>query len=259
VRVLLSGLLLAAMPLLCRADWTPPEHPDVQALLKEAESDIDAERNAEALTKLQWLYQNVLGFAPAMYGVRNSYLLEDWNRLAQSYPPAAHQLAAERDHAIADVRSGTDEREAYYRFVDVTAISRELNDDPAVRDLFAWLDSNKPELARRAYAVAQPALVRAHSYQLCGKYLEPEQKLRREIELRKLGLKTEAEYPDSPGFANHHFSNQSELMVALLMQNGRKDEAGKIAAAALDEWDDPDFRSEMAEALKGRVPAPWPQ
>lgn len=261
MRTYLLGLLGILLPLLCSADWVPPEHPDAQGILREAESDIEAERNADALAKLEWLYHNVLSFAPAMYGVRNSYLLVDWSKLGQSYPPAAQRLAAEREQAEADVRKGSASRETFNRFNDVVAISRELKDDAAPHELFAWLDANQPEIARAVYPVAQPALVRAKAYPLCGKYLEPQKKLQREIELRRMNLKLEAEQAnqkDMPAFANPRFSNQTELLVSLLMQNGRKEEAAKIAAEALKEWDDAEFRAGMAEALKGRVPAPWP-
>jgi len=52
-----------------------------------------------------------------------------------------------------------------------------LKDDAATRELFVWLDGNRNEVASQVYDLAQPSLVRAKDYALCGKYLQPQKAL----------------------------------------------------------------------------------
>ena len=54
------------------------------------------------------------------------------------------------------------------------------------------------------------------------------------------------------------FTNKTTTLVALLVVNGRKSEAEKIAQDAKQEWDNRAFHAKLDDALHGRVPEPWP-
>jgi hypothetical protein len=231
------------------------------SILREAKADVDAKRSVDALSKLAWLYDHALSYAPAMYGVRNSYVLDTWRELARSYPPAMARLKMVRDDAAAHVRQDAVSRETYNHFADFAAISRELHESASVKDLFVWLDGNRPDLAQEVYSLAQGPLVRARAYRLCGKYLAPQESMElylhqyAAMRTHETGSASAGEMPD---FAHKFFANRTESLVALLVQNGRNNEARKSADTALAEWDDNGFRLAMAAALKGRVPEPWP-
>lgn len=251
-------MLLFAVPILCAADWTAPPQADPRAVLAGAEQDLQARRYADALAGLLWFHQHALDAGPDLYALRLTRALQDWAALGRAWPPALERLRAQREAAAEQVRQGQDPRRA---FNDVLAIDRVLGQDAATRGLFLWLDAHRPDLAAQVYDQAQAALVRAGDYALCGKYLTPDRTLARLLEQYRLTL-TLAEGADDAaalrGFARHTLANQSGLLVALLVRNQRRDEAGRIAAAVLRERDDPDLRDTLEQALSGTVPDPWP-
>lgn len=253
-----AALFLFAVPALCTAQWTPPAQPEPRAILAEAERDTQARRYDDALSRLVWFHRHALDLAPELYALRLSRALQDWAALARVYPPALQALRAQREAAAAQVRQEQDPRRD---FNEVLAIDRVLGEEGATRALFLWLDAQRPEAAAKVYEQAQAALVRAHDYAVCGKYLSPDKTLARIIEQYRLTLDLAEGAENAPAlreFARHTLSNQAGLLVALLVQNHRRDDAGRIAAAALRAWDDAGFRDLLGQALSGSVPEPWP-
>lgn len=253
-----AAFLLFAIPILCAAEWTPPAHADARAILAEAEQDLQARRYGEALAGLLWFHQHALDAGQELYALRLTRALQDWAALGRVYPPALERLRAQREAAAAQVRQGQDLRRG---FNEVLAMDRVLGQDGATRELFLWLDAHRPELAAQVYDQAQAALVRARDYGLCGKYLRPDRTLARMLEQYRLTLALAEGADDAAAlrdFARRTLANQAGLLVALLVQNHRRDEAGGIAAAVLRERDDPDLRDQLNQALSGAVPEPWP-
>ncbi len=217
-----------------------------------------AKHYANALAKLVWFHEHALDTAQGLYGVRLSYALNDWKSLGQFYPPALDKLRAERDIAADHVRSGDGAR-GYFN--EVVAIDRVLGEDTATRELFVWLDANRNEVAAQVYDIAQASLVRAGDYALCGKYLQPQKTLQGILDQYRVvtQLAASSERPEEmKTFAQKTLANKTGLLVALLVQNRRKDEANAIAAQAVKEWDDAGFRTQLIDALSGQVPQPWP-
>jgi hypothetical protein len=228
------------------ADWKPGENPDPQKILQEAQADAKAGRYEDALAKHVWFHENALKYEPSMYGVRLSFALSYWEELGTAYPPAREKLRSVRDQAASEVRAGNDAR---HRFHDVAAINRVLDDPTQTKDLFVWLDTNNPKLATEVFDIAQPSLVLAKEYRLCGKYLDPDRSFERALELRDETSSMSvdpAHREDMRAFADKHFTNEVTTLVALLAVN---------AKAA---WRDPVFHDQLDKALKGEVPAPWP-
>jgi hypothetical protein len=240
------------------APWSPGENPEPFAILKEAKADAAAGRYPDALAKHVWFFENALKYAPAMYGVRLSFALSDWKALSDSYPPALEKLKAERDEAAAKVRESRDSR---HSFNDFASINRELGEDAKTEELFLWLDANSPASASAVYDLAQPSLVRARKYGVCGKYLAPDHSLERMI-CHYTELKQMKDDPDSQqhmnDFADNSLSNGVGTLVALLVVNGRTPEAYRAVEGALKVRDDPAFRAQIESALRGEVPPPWP-
>lgn len=275
------ALLMLCLPILAHAVWTAPDNPDPQEVMNSVSADIgplrysilpsfgaadDDSVKADLLARLVWFEQNALRLQPSQLVVRDSFAVDDWHYLATVYPPALVELNAARDRAEARVRDGT---EALDSFAELTAIDRQFDAESKTAELFTWLDVNRPELARKTYEIAQPALIATKQYALCGKFLDSEKMLRSQISsyrwFRDSGNKPVA-WSVSGFFLNHInlqageniYKNASTNLVALLVLNDRKDEAIQIAAHAEKELDDADYRAAMERALTGELPPTWP-
>jgi hypothetical protein len=238
--------------------WTPPDPPDPEAVLAQARKDVAAHHDEDALAELNWFHEHALDTAQGLYGLRLTSALKLWSTLAQAYPPALIKLQAEREAAAAHVRSGDGAR-GYFN--EVLAIDRALGQGQKTGELFAWLDTNRNETASQVYDLAQPALVRAKNYTLCGKYLQPQKALQGILDQYRLQMQLAgtADRPEpAQDFARKTLVNRSGILVGLLVQNHRREEADAIAGQAIKAWDDPSFREQLLSALSGDVPEPWP-
>ena len=254
-------LTLMSSPAL--AAWTPPANPNPDKILREAQDDARAGRYADALAKHVWFHENALKYAPAMYGVRLSFALSYWRSLADLYPPALTKLKAVRDDAAMSVRKGRDPRNA---FIDFASINRELGDEEQTKDLFRWLDSTSPEMARQVFDSAEPALIQAKEYQLCGKYLDPDRAFQRIVELyretermaRDPALAMGEYAKEIEEHSTRSFANEAATLVAVLVLNDRRADAERIAAEAMNESDSAALKEALPKALKGELPPRWP-
>lgn len=230
------------------SEWTAPESPDPQAILYEARADRKAGRYDLALAKHLWFHQNVLKVDESYYGVRLSYALADWVDLAGVHPPAQAALARTRDEALADFKARRGEHSGYAAFNDFEAINESLGDDALTVATFVALDEDDPARAKDVSNLAQPALIRARQYSLCGKYVRPEEDFDRAVEFYQCGRQI-----DNSG-SGALFTNGVTTLLAILVVNGRRREAEEIADKARREWDDAGFHAAIETALAGVVP-----
>lgn len=255
----LLALLLAVLSSAINAGWTPPPDPKPAEILKEAQADAEAERYEDALAKHVWFYRNALKHERSLYGVRLSFALSSWVRLAEVYPPALEKLKAVRDEDAETARKGgEDAREAFHGF---ETINENLTEEEKTKDLFVWLDHNKPNVAKQVFDLAKPALVKTKEYKLAGKYLDPANDFKRLAHDYK-ELTLQAEKTESGArlkqFGERRFTNGVATLIALLVVNDRKYEAAQIAEAASREWNSPEFLAALKKAWEGNVPDPWP-
>lgn len=252
--LLVTLVSLAAVPAL--SDWTPPENPSPTAILHSARDDAQHGRYEDALAKHVWYHENALKIQRSQAGVRLSFALKDWKKLGELYPPALEKLKQTRDEAGQQAKKGAD---VFRSFHDFTAINRVLGDERKTVKLFKELDLRDSDETLKVFRVAEPALVRAKEYALCGRYLDPAKQIEGIVRMYRIGKEYEAKHPERPSdFATKNFINESTTLVALLVVNDRKDEAEEAAKAFRQERDDADFRAALDEALKGNVPKPWP-
>ena len=252
------SVLLLLMTSMAQADWTPPADPDPQAILQEAQDDTRAERYEDALAKHVWFHENALKLRPSLYGVRLSFALSYWRELGKAYAPALIKLQSIRDEAGKNVREGHGAKEA---FRDFAAINKTLGQEVMTKDLFVWLDSHKPEAAEDAFNTAEPALVRTKEYHVCDHYLKADESYQASLRSfqRNQQLATDPQFGGRLGdFGKKKFSNEVTILVALLVVNDRRAQAESIVAAAVKDWDNPQFKEQLDQALGGVVPEPWP-
>ena len=252
--ILLSALAIVAAD----EPWKPSENPDPAKILQEAQEDRRAERFEQALDKHVWYHRNALKHQPAQSGVRRSFALSYWKELADAYPPALFKLMEIREEAVTNVSAGQDLRQ---QFADLAAMNKYLGEEARTKDVFAMLHTQQPDAAKQVFALAQPALVKAKEYRLCGNYLDPDASSRRLIAMFHTTKRLAKNSPFAErqlDFSNKKFTNDAATLVALLVVNYRKPEAEKVAQDAKKEWEDAAFHKAVDEALKGNVPDPWP-
>jgi hypothetical protein len=231
-----------------RDDWPPQGEPDPQRILQEARSYARNGRHAEALKRHLWFHDHALKYQPSLYGVRLSFALSDWRRLGSRYPPALEELKKVRDEAADRVRGGEGDRKVFHdAFHDFVAINRVLDDEDRTVELFAWLDAHFPNRAREVIDIAQPVLMKAKEYGLCGRHVDPDASLKR----LRFRLRTTMAQDRSRSFALDVAS-----LVASLVINDRKAEADRVAAKALLDVDTSYFRDRLDRAKRGEAPEP---
>jgi hypothetical protein len=239
------------------ADWTPPKDPHPSKILDEAEADTAAGRYEDALSKHEWFHRNALKHEPALYGVRLSFALSDWAKLAAAYPPALEKLKSIRDEAAANIRAA---KASFNAFHDFTSINNYLKEDDKTKELFVWVDANNPSLAKKVYDLAQPTLIQAKEYAVCGKYINPDPRRILDSYRSIKGMAQDGRFDKtSPGevkklqeHAEKNLKNQTAILVALLVLNERN--ADRLAAEAAKLWDDPQFKQQLEKARNGEVP-----
>jgi len=232
----------------------PLDAPDPHSLLRRAHEDFLAKRYDDALAKYLWFHRHAVTVQPAMCGVRLSFALSAWHRLAQLHPPAMVALEETREEAIARVRRGEDLEES---FGDAAAINRERGKSRVTVELFEELHRRDPEEAKRIYREAEPALLKAEAFELCGRYIDPSRDFERAIRTFGYIKNRTGSHNMSSSLAEtleRHFIHSTATLVAILARNGRLAEAKWVADQAGAEWDDPTLRARLEEALAGVVP-----
>ena len=239
--------------------WTPPEAPDPSEILHSAAADIQAGAHADALAKHLWFHHNALRHEPALAGVRLSFALGDWLKLAGVYPPARAAFVRTRDETEAAFAA---DPSSFDLFHDLAAINQYLGDGLRTAHAFASVARRDPAAAEGLYRVAEPFLVAAGRYEECGPYLDPSHRLwfaRRSYEEMS---EFEAEMPEGKGqpprLARTFYVRDIATLVGLLALNRRPDEAGQVRGEALAVVDDEEFRAMLDAAMLGHLPPPGP-
>jgi hypothetical protein len=233
--------------------WIPPQNPDPMKILAEARADTTAGQYTNALAKLVWFQQDTHKAEPLWFA------LNDWSNLDAVYPPALEKLEAIRDEAEKNVRNKN--LRAFDNFLDFQEINEVFGANEKTKELFIWLDSNKPGVAKSVFDLADPALIDAKEFQLCGKYINGDVNYKEDLELYKDDMQRAKE----PKFgkrlqdwAEKTFINRTTTLIALLVVNDRKAEAQQVADKISKEPNIPEFKTEIQKALNGEVPVPWP-
>ena len=249
------------LPIQAAEVWSPPENPDagtIDAVREEARRDVRAGRYEVALAKHVWYHNNSLKYGVGQGGVRLSFALGEWMELAGKYPPALERLKAVRDEAGRKAVSES-VRSAWQYFHDFSSINRKLGESTETRKLFLQLHKDDPDKAERFYHIAEPVLIRAKDYKLCGKYVDPDVLVPRIIRNYQSSRDLENRFP--PDFKQHTertMTNKSATLVGLLAVNNRNDEAVDAAKKLKAAWDNESYHAAIDDALTGKVPDPWP-
>lgn len=240
--------------------WLPPDSPDPRAILNEAREDHTAGRYHLALAKYVWFHNHALEHSPSLSGVRLSFALADWLKLADEFPPAMTELKQVRERAEARFRrSGGD----FAAFHDFASLNRHLGEEARTAEAFKLLDRMDSEAARRVYRLAERALLSQSEYGICGKYIEPEVQLAEAVHAYRITRDHEAQRAPTgrrpPPVARRFFVQDVATLIALVVQDDRHQQAQEVFDAAIGELDDEPFRAALYAAMTGHFPEPWPR
>jgi putative intracellular protease/amidase len=222
--------------------------------LMAARTAAEEGRHAEALAEYLWYHDNALKERPSQAGVRLSYALGYWWRLAQDYEPARLALETVRRDKTARLIAGDGD---WSLFNDVVAINRTMENETATAALFAELAPLHPALARSCVDLALPALVMTQNFALAAPFFDgPQSWLDAQTDVFNhmiaMGRERAMEQFHFDVSVQHHLS-RVRLMLAMLTGLGRASELDAVKAQAIDAIIDTgareDFRRALAETI----------
>lgn len=218
---------------------------DPGKVLDDARRDADAGRYEQALQKQIWFHEHALETAPAYYGVRLSFALEQWIELGKKYPKALDELKKIRDKDVRVLLSGKGDADL---FMDVDAIDSSLNEQETTVTLFKQLDKTQPAFASSVSYRAQDALVKAGEYSLARKYLgDPQKQFASAQQAYQEGLayasgKTGKEHEMSQHAFEQIFAKRIVELITILDKTGEHQSAKDMQSQALKVLDNSTIR-----------------
>ncbi len=166
----------------------------------------------------------------SLYGVRLSYCLSGWSRLADQFVGAKNRLIEKQQEVLTEYKA----RKVPEKYHDYYAISRCLDKtDDAISEFLLVNEANQESAARIVKFVWEDLIKREH-WQVCNQFLdEPVQKMDESFAIfdEQLRLRTV-----NPQFATEKFENHiiesliasvNELIL-VLRHNERKDDVAII-------------------------------
>ncbi len=124
-------------------------------------------RFAEALREYVWFHEHALEHQLSQYGVRLSFALNDWMRLAAEYPPALRKLQSIRDRKTSILEQG---KGSHSLFHDVVAINEALEEPHKSFELLKKLESANRVLANECGTLAIDAVLSAGDFAMAQRH-----------------------------------------------------------------------------------------
>lgn len=209
---------------------------DLHQYLNKTRQLVSEGNYREALNRFQWFHNYSLKYQPTIDGVRLSYAVADWRKLADVYPPAMESLIKTRDESSNMIKLGNTSK-GYYNcdlFGDVVALNDALNDNEGAVRLFKILDEEQPPFAKRCRVFAEQAVIQAKQYTLAAKYMRvPMQQF---LEIKGL-----------VDYQKNNLVEESLKLIALSLSVGDNDTAYEISTAALAVVDDYRLHSAISD------------
>ncbi|MFK7820624.1 MAG: hypothetical protein AB8G99_18025, partial [Planctomycetaceae bacterium] len=165
--------IVFSIPVFAQEQWKPPEdtgQDSLQRVIREVKRDRLNGHYKTALAKHVW-YHRESRFVPALGGVRLSFVMSDWEELAEVYPAAVKAMRDMRDEAAAIVKGSGPDNEAGGALQDVHIFNQRLNETNKSVEMFQWLHKNKPFVARLRFRTVSSILIEQERYELCKDYV----------------------------------------------------------------------------------------
>lgn len=151
------------------------KQPEILNTLRDAQLAHEAGDFVNALHFYEYFFDHALDDDPyALYGVRLSYCLDGWAKLAEIFIEAKNRLQQKQQAVLDDYLS----TKVIEKFHDYYCISSVLDEQQAALQTFNELHANNPKSAAKLAKYVWDDLVIAENWLMCSTLLEqPEQKL----------------------------------------------------------------------------------
>ncbi len=224
---------------------------DMQAYRNQTRKLVREGKHAEALERILWFHDNALEHDPGMSGVRLSFALSDWNRLADDYPPAGIALLEVRDRTTKRL---LEDGGNFQLFQEAAAINRTLEDDAGTVHLFEQMEKSYPRKAPRYWIVAKDYVIAAKRYDLAGRYMKDlDADYRRVKQMYDLNLKLSNDPKfgaDHKNYTERTFTNSVLQLIEVALATDRRQDAESIQKQALAVRDDTKIRNAIPPSDK---------
>lgn len=151
------------------------ETPQIMQVLQDAQLAHEAGDFVNALKFYEQFFDHALDDDPyALYGVRLSYCLDGWARLAQEFVGAKNQLTSKQSGCLALYL----DKKQPESFHDYYAISIALGEQGIALEQFFQINESSSKSASRLIKYVWQDLIEGQHWQVCNQFLEdPVQKL----------------------------------------------------------------------------------
>lgn len=226
--------------------WQPPLNPDPSAILDEAIADGRGGQPQTALAKFLWFHNNATRYERGLSAVRLSFALSYWLDLAAHYKPALDAIIYTRDETEAAFRENPTD---FQLFHDLASLNARLDAGDRTARLFMEIAAENPDAAAHLYRVAESHLIEIGELGACAPFLDPDERLALAAECYELSCEFEdscaEREPPIPRSARREYVRDVATLAALLVLNGRLEDANGVYAKSLSVVDDEDFRMTM--------------
>ena len=224
---------------------------DLHAYLAETDEMVERGDYSAALERYIWFHEHALEHDPHFSGVRLSFALCGWWRLAELYPPAMEALVETRDRAVARVRAGAGDWDV---FSDVESLNKTLDEDALTIELFEELHERQPALAEQVWGLARSEVVAAGRYELAREYfgnpMDELAAIRRSYERGRGMFEDDEESAEFyREFRENRFVERTLELVQVFGGLGRDDLVEQIGAEALETLREPRIEYAMKQGL----------
>ena len=214
---------------------------DLHRYLNDTHELVEKGQYSAALERYIWFHQHALEHDPSMSGVRLSFALAGWRRLAEVYAPAMAALVETRNRTVEKVRDGAG---GWHDFQDVQSLNEALDDESLTVELFEYLHETRPELAQRVWNVAKSEVIAAGRYELAKSHIgNPMHSL---ASFRRSYERNKANYGEVDGMEDYYreynenrFVEQTLELMQVFTALGRHDLVDQIGNEALNTFQDP--------------------
>ncbi len=194
----------------------------------------------EALDKHIWFHEASKEMS-GMGGVRLSFALGLWMKLAEQYPPALEALFELRNSKRDALLNG---KGAFDEFHDLSEINKELGETDDTASVFMQIYKKYPEQSKVYYNLVEDFLVARKEYAICGECMGDPQSRYLEIEhLHQVADRYNKKHHDSPHYsvscelAEERYVQSVSCLLQILIGLNKNDIANDIQNISLEYFD----------------------
>ncbi len=244
IKLFLLLILLGLQNNCFASEWVVPEKPNPQEILFEARDDVENKQYKTALLKYIWIHEHSLSHRYSFFGVRNSFALDEWHKLGDSYPLAREKFHEYREKTKQQVLS---KKDLLLNFSDFHAFSRILGKQGESIELFLWIEKNVSFMSDATYAFAKYDLLKLGRFDILNRYIKPEFEYKKAELIYKSSIEFNKGKIDES--SESMFITEIQQLVIILHKNNRTQEAQEIISKASLVITDPRFKMAMESIL----------